>query len=138
MNDTDAMATLLNELYASFASGDPTVWIDSLAPDVVLIGTDPAEWWQGKDAVTDVVKAQLGEMSSAGMRLVGGANPHIGVLDGSAWIADQPVMHLHDGTEVPLRLTLVASFQGGTAKVQHMHLSVGAANEEMLQQELTI
>jgi hypothetical protein len=138
MDDADTMATLLNELYAAIASGDPTVWVSSLATDVVLIGTDPAEWWQGKEAVTEVVKAQVGEMSSAGMRLVGGTNPYIGVLEGGAWVADQPVMHLNDGTDIPLRLTLVASVQGGALSVQHMHLSVGVANEEMLQQELTI
>lgn len=138
MNDIERMAAFLNELYASFASGDPTVWIDSLAADAVLIGTDPAEWWQGKDGLTDVVVAQLGEMNSAGMRLVGGPNPHIVAHNGGGWIADRPVLHLKDGTEVPLRLTLLASVQDGALLIQHMHLSVGVANEEMLQQELTI
>jgi ketosteroid isomerase-like protein len=43
------MRQLLAKLYAAFDTGDTADWEQGLAPDVLVIGTDEAEWWQGKD-----------------------------------------------------------------------------------------
>ena len=53
---------LLATIYASFSSGDGSAWESALGAEVMLIGTDEAEWWQGAD-VLPVLRAQLTEMS---------------------------------------------------------------------------
>ena len=137
MTATSELTDLLATLYASFASGDPSAWTTALAPDALVIGTDQAEWWQGKDTLVRVLTAQISEMSNAGIR-VSGAEPHV-VADGDfIWAADRPVLHLADGTDVPLRLTLLVRRDGTQLLMQHVHVSVGTPNEETVQQQLTV
>jgi hypothetical protein len=131
------MRQLLANLYAAFATGDTANWEKALAPDALVIGTDNAEWWQGKDRVVPVLRAQTAEMRGVGVRLTGG-EPAIAATGGTVWAADRPTLHLPDDTAVPLRLTLLATQDNGALHVRQMHLSVGAPNEEVLSQTLTL
>jgi len=54
---TDDMRELLDRMYDSFASGDPTVWTDNVADDVLGIGTDADEWWEGRSLIAKVALA---------------------------------------------------------------------------------
>jgi hypothetical protein len=137
VTDTSDVTALLERLYASFGTGDPSGWIDSLAPDVLLIGTDPGEWWQGRDAVIQVIRTQLNEMGSAGIRLEGGAPVIVGSQD-VVWVADRPILHLGYDAELLLRLTMIATRAGGSLLVQHIHLSLGVPNQEVLTQGLNV
>jgi hypothetical protein len=76
-------------------------------------------------------------MSNSGIRVVGG-DPHVVASDDLVWAADRPVLHLADGSDVPLRLTVVARHEGGYLGIEHIHLSAGSPNEQTLNQELTI
>jgi len=131
------MRQLLANLYAAFATGDTADWEKGLAPDALVIGTDAAEWWEGKDRILPVLRAQMAEMHGAGVRLTGG-EPKIAASGGTVWAADRPTMHLPDHTEVPLRLTLLATQDNDALIVRQVHLSVGAPNEEVLSQTLTV
>jgi hypothetical protein len=133
---TDDMRELLGRMYDSFASGDPTVWTDNVADDVVGIGTDADEWWEGRSVVAKVVTTQVQEMSRAGVRLIAG-QPHIVACGDVVWSVDRPVLHLGDGTETPLRVTAIAVSVGGSLHLTHFHYSVGSVNAEVFQQELT-
>lgn len=104
MDLASEMRQLLAKLYAAFDTGDTADWEKGLAPEVLVIGTDEAEWWQGKDRVLTVLRAQTSEMHGAGMRLKPG-EPEIAASGGAVWAADRPTMHLADETEVPLRFT---------------------------------
>jgi len=53
------MRQLLANLYAAFATGDTADWEKGLAPDALVIGTDAAEWWEGKDRILPVLRAQM-------------------------------------------------------------------------------
>ena len=128
---------LLATIYASFSSGDGSAWESALGAEVMLTGTDEAEWWQGAD-VLPVLRAQLTEMSGAGIRVTGGDAPVIGAAGDVVWAADRPTLHLPDGTTATLRATVVASRAGGTLELQQMHLSAPAPNEDLVQQELTV
>jgi len=108
-----------------------------LAPDALVIGTDEAEWWQGKDHVLTVMQAQVGEMHDAGIRFTGG-DPYVVDSGDVVWAADRPTLHLEDGTSVPLRLTAVATRDGDVLLIRQMHVSGGIPNEEMVQQGLTL
>jgi hypothetical protein len=130
------MRQLLANMYAAFATGDTAELEKRLAFDALVIGTDDAEWWQGKDRLVPVLRAQTSEMRGAGIRLTGG-EPEIAASGDTVWAADRPTMHLPDN-DVPLRLTLLATEQNGTLVVRQMHLSVGAPNEDVLSQTLTV
>jgi hypothetical protein len=70
MAAADDMRALVDQLYGTFASGDSTVWSASAADDVIGIGSDLDEWWEGRNVVTSIVTAQVQETREAGIRLV--------------------------------------------------------------------
>jgi hypothetical protein len=135
MSTTDDMRELLSRMYDSFAAGHPTVWTDDVADDVIGIGTDSDEWWEGRSVVSKVAGTQVREMSSAGVRLTPG-EPRIVAHGDVVWSVDQPVLHLGDGTQTPLRVTAIAVSEGGPLQLKHFHYSVGSMNEEVFQQDL--
>jgi hypothetical protein len=128
---------LLANFYAAFSSGLPTGWEDSVADDVLVIGTDEAEWLQGKERVVPVLAAQMAEMSEAGIR-VDGNDPQVGVAGSTVWVADQPTLRLADGEPLTMRLTLVATQEDDHLVIRQLHVSVGAPNEDVLNQTLTV
>jgi ketosteroid isomerase-like protein len=128
---------LLDGMYASFHTGETAAWTDHMAEDVVAIGTDPGEWWDSRTALGPAMTAQLREMSAAGIRFTEGA-AHVVDHGDFVWVADRPTIHLGDGTEVATRFTVIASRRDDQLQIEHFHLSVGASNEDVLDQELTI
>jgi hypothetical protein len=137
MNAAADMAELLSALYATLSTGDASAWHESFGSDVLVIGTDDAEWWQGKDAALRVIDAQVTELHDAGARYAGGEAQIAGAGD-TVWAADRPTLRLADGTTVPLRVTAVATREGDALVIRQMHVSVGAPNDEILQQNLTL
>jgi ketosteroid isomerase-like protein len=127
----------LDALYGSFATGDPSAWAQRLGDDVLVIGTDEAEWWQGKEDALRAVTSQLSEMSEAGIRVSPG---EADVSDKGAFVlvADRPTLHLPDGSGTKLRMTMVISRVGEDLALEHLHLSVAAPNEDVVQQTLTV
>lgn len=135
MTATDETKALLRRVYESFNTGDPSVWTDSLSKDVVGIGSDPDEWWEGSDVVARVGEQQTKQMSEAGIRVAGGSAQIFS--DGNVtWAVDNPVISLHDGTSTSARFTLVATRDEDELKIRHFHLSFGVANVEVIGEEL--
>jgi hypothetical protein len=133
-------AATTSVIAASFARGaEPwvrTAWTAHLADDVIGIGSDPDEWWEGRSVFAQVVTAQMQEISSAGGRLTAGM-PRIMEHGGVVWAVDAPILRLGDETETSMRVTLVAVSDADTLRIRHCHFSVGAANEQVFGQELT-
>jgi ketosteroid isomerase-like protein len=140
MDAATEMARALGTFYAAIGSGDGSEWFAKLAPDVLAIGTDDAEWIQGKEAVVAVLTAQLREMHEAGIRASTPGNPTVVAGTDTVWAADRPVMHLPDGTAVPLRITMTATreHEKDSLLVRQFHLSSGAPNEDLMQEKLTV
>jgi ketosteroid isomerase-like protein len=136
MSASDEMRTLLQSLYDSFRDGDASAFVDNLAEDSVGIGTDEAEFWVGRAALAPILATQVAEMSGAGIRLTPG-DPVIGESGDAVWAADQPTLHLPDGSNAALRATLLATRDGGRLVLRQMHISVPAPNVEVVQMELT-
>jgi ketosteroid isomerase-like protein len=135
MSSVEQLRELLTELYAAFSSGDPAAWVDHLTDDVLGVGTDPDEWWEGRDIVVKVGTAQVAQLANAGMQVMGGT-PRI-FDHGSILVAvDRPTLRSPDGQTIPSRFTVVALNNDDGLKIQHFHLSIGAENEEALGQEL--
>lgn len=128
---------LLSDLYAAFGTGSSSGWQDNLADDVVVIGTDEAEWLMGRERVIPVLQAQMAEMRDGRVQLEMG-EPQIGVLGRAVWAADQPTMRMPDDYVLTMRMTLVATEEDGRLCIHQLHVSVGVPNEEVVDQTLTV
>jgi ketosteroid isomerase-like protein len=137
MSHHDDIAGLLGDFYASFASGQTSDWEDHIADDAVCIGTDEEEWLEGKAALLPVIRAQVAEMSAAGISVTGGSavtSEHGDMVV----ISDRPTIHLPDGSSQQLRATLAGRRVDGEILIHQMHLSAPAPNAEVVQTELTL
>jgi ketosteroid isomerase-like protein len=137
MSHHDDIARLLTDFYASIGSGKTSEWEDHIADDAVCIGTDEDEWMEGKDAILALIRAQVAEMSAAGISLTGG-NAVTSEHGDMVVIADRPTIHLSDGSSQTLRATLAGRRVEGEILIHQLHLSAPAPNAEVVQTELTI
>jgi len=137
MSHHDDIAGLLQDIYASFGSGDTSVWDDHLADDAVCIGTDESEWLVGRDAILPLIRTQMAEMSAAGISVTGGdaVTAEHGDL---VVVSDRPTINLPDGSTQVLRATLAGRLADGELVVHQMHLSAPAPNTDVIQTELTL
>jgi hypothetical protein len=137
MDDAEDVRRLFDGLYETLTTGDPTPWADALAVDAMVIGSDEAEWWQGRDTAMRFIGTQVRELHEAGLRY-SGSDPQVSSAGDVVWVADRPAAVLADGTSLALRLTAVATREAAALVIRQVHLSVGAPNEEILQQGLTV
>jgi hypothetical protein len=101
--------------------------------DVLMIGTDPNEWWADATTITQTLKAQ----AQAGIQAVPGELQ--ARREGSVgWVADQGKFVLPDGAEVPFRWTAVFHQEDGTWKLVQGHASIGMPNEEAIGTDLDV
>ena len=94
--------------------------------DVLVIGTDPEEWWKGRDTVLGVYRAQQAEM---------GETVGISTLDldtaceigDAGWFAGRIALQVPTG-ELGLRVSGTARRRGEEWRIVHLHVSIGAEN----------
>lgn len=130
-------ASLLQDFYASFGSGETSEWEDHIADDAVCIGTDEDEWLEGKDAILPLIRAQLAGMSAGGITVTGGSSVSSAHGD-MVVISDRPTIHLPDGSSQTLRATLSGRPVDGEILIHQMHMSAPAPDAEVVQTELTL
>jgi ketosteroid isomerase-like protein len=123
-------------IYEALSSGDYSFFerCFSQKDGVLAIGTDPTEWWTGYDTITRVFKTQLKE--TGGFQIL--ADDPQAYRDGSiGWVAGQPTLKLPDGTEMPVRLTVVFQKEQHGWKIVQWHFSIGISNEDLFDETLT-
>ena len=116
--------------YEAVSNGDTAFMEQILATqaDVVIIGTDPNEWWSDPAELTQVLKAQ----AEAGIKLVSGdLRCHSEGTVG--WTSDKASFVLPDGTELAFRFTTVFHREQGDWKMLQAHASIGVPNDEVIQ-----
>lgn len=98
--------------------------------EVSAIGTDPTEWWIGRENVAPILEAQF-----AGFRQLGAT---FNTSNAEAWtdgdlgfVVDQPTVTLKDGRSVQMRATTILHKEGGRWKMMHPHFSIGVPNEQV-------
>jgi ketosteroid isomerase-like protein len=127
---TELMELVLH-WYASFSSGEIGVTEEILSHDPALlaIGTDPAEWLMGFEAIAPIYRAQIGAVG--GVKIEAG---HLIAFSAGdvGWVADRPLITLPDGTTLTMRSTLVFHRENGAWKLIQQHNSVGVSNEELV------
>jgi hypothetical protein len=134
----EAAERVLNEILDSFEQGDVGLFERHLTSgaETLVIGTDPAEWWQGSDEVMRAMGAQIAEIKAAGIEIERGELR--AYREGPvAWSSDKAAFKRADGTAVPMRITAVLTGDGDTWKLVQWHSSVGVANKEVVGVEIT-
>jgi hypothetical protein len=99
---------------------------------ILVIGTDPGDWIEGREQWIAARKALMEGMWE-GLRLEAGKELR-GYEEGSmGWVADRPSVVMADGTTISTRLTGVVRREEGERRLVHVHLSVGVPDEEVVE-----
>ena len=103
---------------------------------VLVIGTDPDEWWADYATIVQMFKAQMDEMGGGFPILAGDIQAY---RDGNVgWVADRPALKLPDGNTMRFRMTAVLHREEGEWKFVQWHVSLGVSNQEAFGKELTV
>jgi class 3 adenylate cyclase len=127
---SEELRALLLRIYTAWENADTEAFEEmfSAAPHLLLVGTDPDEWWSGRDGVK-LFCAQIRE--TTGLSIEPG--PLVAYAAGSVgWIADQPLLKFDGGLEVRARMTAVLAIERGHWRVVQWHSSIAQANEEAI------
>jgi SnoaL-like domain len=133
MKRSQELVELMHGLYEGMRNGDVSGFESATVDEILVIGSDPQEWWQGRDTVLRAFRGQT-EAMGGGFPVQAG-NPVAYSQGEVGWIADQGTMGGPDGS-MDFRLTVVVVRVGGEWKVAQMHFSLGVPNEEAFGQEL--
>ena len=125
-------STGITELVERYAEAVRTGDLDAVAAliddgdDVLVIGTDPEEWWKGRDTVLAVYRAQQAEMGDT----VGISALELDTateIGDAGWFAGRIILQVPTG-ELGLRVSGTVRRRGDEWKIVHLHVSVGAEN----------
>ncbi len=136
MEQSEELRGLTRRLYQIFNDSDPDVLGDIVSRDpcLLIIGTDPAEWWTNHQEYCQVLNRQVGE---AVFQFRAG-DIQAWVSGPVGWAADKPTVVLENGTEITVRMTAVFTLDRGHWTLVQLHLSSGVKNEEVFGRALTI
>jgi hypothetical protein len=136
MEQSSELKAVLLSFYEALTTGDIGFIknITSRRDGVLMIGTDPNEWWADYETIIRVNEAQINEMG--GIPVEAG-DPQAYSEGDVGWVADQGKFKLPDGSEIPLRVTGVFLKENGDWKLVQIHASIGVSNEDAFGQELT-
>jgi hypothetical protein len=96
---------------------------------VVVIGTDPDEWWSAYSSFIGSMSGDA-EARRGGVVMVPGEVQ--GYREGTVgWIVARPSYRIA-GDEVPARMTAVAHLENGRWKLVQQHLSFGVPNDAVV------
>lgn len=133
MEQAPDLKEVMLRYYTAVSEGD-TAFLEGILSsqgEVLIIGTDPEEWWTDPAAIKQALAAQAG----AGIKLIAGEL--ICRREGSVgWVADQAAFVLPDGGEMPFRFTAVFRQEGGEWKMVQAHASIGVPNEDVVGPDL--
>ena len=136
MEQSTELKNLILQSYKALSEGDYSFFERHLSQTegVLVIGTDPNEWWSSYATIIKLFKAQMEEMGgfsvSAGM-------PQAYSEGTLGWAADRAKFKLPDGSEIPVRLTVVFRKESSEWKIVLWHASIGVPNEDLIGKAIT-
>jgi ketosteroid isomerase-like protein len=119
------------DFYERFSAGNVDAFAEQITEqeDALVIGTDPGQWAEGHDTWVAGYAAVMQQMP--GVRLRAG-DRLVAFRDGSiGWAADQALIVLPDGSEIPFRITAVFRTEGAGWKIVTAHLSLGVPDAKL-------
>jgi hypothetical protein len=124
----------LLRFYEVFPAGDLEGFTQIITHEdegVVVIGTDPAQWTEGREQWLAARQAVVREME--GLRFEAGEEPHGYEEVSMGWVVDRPRAVLPDGNPISTRLTGIVRQEEGEWRLVHIHISVGVLDEEVVE-----
>jgi hypothetical protein len=107
----------------------------AVEPGVLMVGTDPAEWWDDPDALRRAMQAQSAELQGVAATV---SHAEGWVQGEVGWGAVKADVAFPDGSAAVMRITATLARRPGGWKIVQCHASVGTANEEVVGKELTV
>jgi len=138
MKPSDDIKNVLLRLYESESSSDINTFTQlfSRREGVLVIGTDPAEWWDGYEVISRVHEAQLQELGeSVKFQAVKVQAYEEGT---TGWCAAYALVLLPNGRKLPIRATAVFHQEDGEWKIVQYHGSIGVPNDEAFGAKYTV
>jgi ketosteroid isomerase-like protein len=133
MERSAEVEVIVAALYQALKTGEIGEFQARLSDDVLAIGTDPEEWWEGKDATIRAFREQA-EAMGGGFPIEPG-EISANALGDVAWFASRPTFVVGDD-RMPCRHTGVFAREDGDWKLVETHLSIGVPNEEAVGRDL--
>jgi hypothetical protein len=121
----------MREAFAMMQRGDieGLVARTSSQPGVMMIGSDPTEWYAGREAIEGMAR----EAAAGGSEMPTSTLDEIeGYRDGDLGFANIRGTWTMGGSSVPFRLTTVVHLEDGVWKAVQSHASIGVPNQEMM------
>ena len=140
METSAELRMAVERFYELFVSGDESVaerYVENI-DGLLVIGTDPREWWADYESVIVALKAQAGELGDIGMKIRRDQEIRAYQEGSIGWAADRPIFVFPDGSEVEMRVTAVFIEQVGGWKLAQWHASFGVDNEDAIGKGLTV
>jgi hypothetical protein len=138
MKSSAELKDLMLKSYEAISKGDLSFLEKTFSDQsgMLLIGTDPKEWWADRNDVFSAWKAQMEEIGGA-MRI---ESTNLQVFENGdvGWTADQVIGHLPGGAAIPFRMTAVLEKEAQGWKIVQMHSSIGIPNESITGQKPTV
>ena len=124
MTQSKELADLLLELYQASVDGELSFFEEliSEADGVTTIGSDPQEFWEGREAILEARSRSgaIGAIEPGAIRAF--AEGSVG------WVVDRPRLRLQDGSTMDLRLSAIFHREEGRWMLVHQHVSTGVSD----------
>jgi hypothetical protein len=125
----------LIETFGTARMGSAIAEAVAAEPGVLMVGTDPAEWWDDPGELRRAMQAQSAELQGVAAKV---SHAEGWVQGEVGWGAVKADVAFPDGSAAVMRITATLARRPGGWKIVQCHASVGAANEEVVGKQLTV
>jgi hypothetical protein len=134
MQPSSELRNLMIRYWEAFAMGDVSFVEAHLSTDsdILGIGTDPGEWYEG----ADVHRVFAEQLETVGGVVITPGDIRAYEEGAVGWIADRPTFSFTGGITFTARFTAVAHRENGDRKLVQAHTSVGVPNDQLVGQML--
>jgi hypothetical protein len=129
MQPCDELKNIVLHHYGKFDSGGQAESVKemySLQEGVVVIGNDPNEWFDDRDAILTFMQAGAASKMEITVQNLKACSE-----GGVGWTMDRVSVKLPSGVEIPVRHMRIFHKEDGAWKMVHLHVSVAVPDGKM-------
>lgn len=130
MQPAPELIDLLQRYYMASSAGDADFLATYVSPadEAVVIGTDPAEWWSGGEAIIATWGGAWRSRGGLGIRNSAPVAYRSGTV---GWALDRAEFVAPNGAIAPFRLTTIYEQTTDGWRMVHAHFSLGVPDDEV-------
>src|ERR1700688_3340325 len=139
MEPAPELATFFNKFIDLWAALDIEQALDSVSrqPGVLLVGTDPEEWWEEFGPASAVLKVQWQEFKAMGGFRFDAERISAAEEGTVGWVAARRQLTIGTRSPLPMTCTLVAHEEGTHWRMVQFHAAMDSPNEQTVGQLMT-